>query len=114
MSNIDPNWEISVQDVRTMLERKDDFLLLDVRQPEEFAICKIDGAHLVPLSDLVNRIDEVRTLAKGRPVVAHCHHGGRSMNAAALLRQAGLGTARSMAGGIDLWSLQIDSRVPRY
>lgn len=112
--NIDPNWEVSVSDVDAMRKRGDAFLLLDVRQPEEFAICKIDGAQLIPLHDLESRVDDVKRLAAGKPVVTQCHHGGRSLSAAAILRKAGLADVKSMAGGIDLWSLQIDAKVPRY
>ena len=112
--NIDPNWEVSVSDVDAMRKRGDAFLLLDVRQPEEFAICKIDGAQLIPLHDLESRVDDVKRLAAGKPVVTQCHHGGRSLSAAAILRKAGLADVKSMAGGIDQWSLQIDAKVPRY
>lgn len=114
MSRINPDWEVSVTDVKGMLDRSDDFFLLDVRQPEEHAICNISGAHLLPLPDLPNRLDEVRDLADGRPIVAHCHHGGRSLNAAAILRQAGIMQVKSMAGGIDAWSVQIDPLIARY
>lgn len=112
--SIDPNWEVSVQDVDAMRKRGEGFLLLDVRQPEEYAICKIDGAHLIPLGELEGRVDDVRGLAKGLPIVAQCHHGGRSLSAAAILRRAGVADVKSLAGGIDQWSLQVDASVPRY
>jgi len=112
--SINPDWEISVQDVHHLRSRRQEFLLLDVRQPDEFARCRIDGAHLVPLGELPARLEEVRDLAAGRPVVTQCHHGGRSLSAAAILREAGISTAKSMAGGIDAWSIQIDPTVPRY
>lgn len=112
--NIDPNWEVSVSDVDAMRKRGEAFLLLDVRQPEEFAICKIEGAQLIPLHDLESRVDDVKRLAAGKAVVTQCHHGGRSLSAAAILRKAGLADVKSMAGGIDQWSLQIDAKVPRY
>ena len=111
---IDPHWEVSVQDVKTRLDKKDDFLLLDVRQPEEFAVARIPGARLVPLGDLAGRIEELQSLAEGRPIVAHCHHGGRSLKAASFLRQSGFPDVRSMAGGIDAWSVMIDPTVARY
>ncbi len=114
MNQIDPNWEVSVQDVKRMLDDRTDFLLLDVRQPDEGEVCKIDGARLVPLPELGERLNELREMANGRPVIAHCHHGGRSLQAAAILRQAGLGEVRSMAGGIHLWALQIDSNMAQY
>lgn len=114
MNRINPDWEVSVTDVNAMLEGGEEFLLLDVRQPEEHAICRINGAHLLPLPDLPNRLEEVRELASGRQIVALCHHGGRSLNAAAILRQAGIMQVKSMAGGIDEWARQIDVEVPRY
>jgi len=114
MHQIDPNWEISVRDVKAMFDRREDFLLLDVRQPQEFAICRISGASLIPLADLGARMEEVLSLADDRPVVIHCHHGGRSLSAAAALKKAGVENARSMAGGIDAWSQLVDPTVPRY
>lgn len=114
MNPIDPNWEVSVAEVKAMLDDGHDFLLLDVRQPEEFAICKIDGAALVPLPDLPSRVDEIRRLAGNRPIITTCHHGGRSLNAAMLLREAGLADVKSMRGGIDAWSVRIDASIARY
>ncbi|MCG8405853.1 MAG: hypothetical protein MI923_11710 [Phycisphaerales bacterium] len=114
MQNIDPDWEITVQDVKARMDKDEDFFFLDVRQSEEYEHCRIDGTTLVPLPELQSRLEEIGRLAAGREIIAHCHHGHRSMQAAVLLRQAGLGTARSMAGGIDAWSIQIDRAVPRY
>jgi rhodanese-related sulfurtransferase len=114
MNQINPEWEISVQDTHRQLAENPEFILLDVRQPEEYRICKIAGAHLFPLSELPKKLDEIRDLAEGKTIVAHCHHGGRSLSAAAILREAGLGQVKSMAGGIDLWSIQIDPTIPRY
>jgi rhodanese-related sulfurtransferase len=107
-------WEVSVQDVKAMLDARQPLLLIDVREPDEYRIGRIDGAMLIPLGELPNRIADIRQLADGRPVVAHCHHGGRSLSAASLLREAGIDGARSMAGGIDEWSCVIDPSVPRY
>ncbi len=109
-----PEWEVSVSDVKRMLDEKAPFVLIDVREPDEHRLCRIDGAHLVPLSELATRADEVRRIAGGRPIVTHCHHGGRSLSAAAALREAGMADVKSMAGGIDEWSCAVDPRVPRY
>lgn len=114
MNSTDANWEVSVDEVSAMMRRGEEFLLLDVRQPEEFAICKIEGATLVPLGELGQRLDDLRDLANGRPVIAHCHHGVRSLTAAALLKQAGFENVRSMTGGIDAWSVKVDPKVARY
>lgn len=112
--NIDPGWEITAQDVKRRLDAGEPLFLLDVRQPQEHTQARISGAHLVPLPELQERIEEVRLKAAGRPIIAHCHHGHRSVQAAAILRQAGLGHALSMAGGIDAWSRAVDGQVPRY
>lgn len=114
MRGINAEWEVSVQQTRQLLDAGDGFVLLDVRNPDEHATCRIEGAVLVPLPELPARLDEIRDLANGKTIVAHCHHGGRSLKAAAMLREAGLGPVKSMAGGIDAWSLEIDSSVPRY
>lgn len=114
MREINAEWEVSVQQTRQMLDAGDGLVLLDVRNPDEHATCRIRGAVLVPLPDLANRLDELRDLVAGKTVVAHCHHGGRSLKAAAMLREAGLGQVKSMAGGIDAWSREIDPSVPRY
>ena len=114
MNRIDPNWELSVRDIARMRERGDPFLLLDVRNPEEYAFCKIEGATLIPLGELTQRIDDLRDLADDRQIVAHCHHGVRSLSAAAMLREAGFDDVKSMAGGIDAWSVEVDPGVARY
>lgn len=114
MSRIDPNWEVSVQQVAQMRQRGDQFVLLDVRKPEENAYCKIEGATLIPLGELAQRIDDLRDLADDRPIVAHCHHGIRSLSAAAMLRELGFADVKSMAGGIDAWSAEVDPGVARY
>lgn len=114
MSRINPDWEVSVWDVKGMLDKGEDFLLLDVRRPEEHAISHIQGARLVPLADLPSRLEQIRELAADRPIIAHCHHGVRSLNAAAILREAGVAQVKSMAGGIDAWAAHVDQSVPRY
>ena len=114
MAELNREWEVSVHDVRAMRDSRSPHLLIDVREPHEFAVCRVDGALLAPLRELPARVEEIRDLADGRPVVCLCHHGGRSLRAAAILRQAGIGDARSMAGGIDAWSVLVDPTVPRY
>ena len=109
-----PEWEISVHEVKALLDSRQPVLLIDVREHGEHQICKIDGAQLIPLGELHIRAADIREAAAGRPVIAHCHHGGRSLSAASLLREAGIPGVKSMAGGIDEWSCVIDSTVPRY
>ena len=114
MNTHNPEWEVTVQDVKQLLDSDQPHLLLDVRQPEEHATCRIESAHLQPLPDLPNNLEAIKELANGRPIIVMCHHGGRSLQAAALLREAGYADIKSMAGGIDAWSLIIDQTVPRY
>ena len=88
-------------------------LLLDCREPDEYAIARIEGSTLIPLQELPLRLAEIEDW-QGKPLVVHCHHGVRSMRAVELLRSKGFSSAQSLAGGIDAWSLHVDSDVPRY
>ncbi|WP_182870251.1 rhodanese-like domain-containing protein [Rhodopirellula sp. JC639] len=105
--------EIDVQSVKQLQDSDESFLLLDVRQPEEYATAKIDGSMLIPMGELGQRLDELEPHKDGR-IVVHCHHGGRSMQVTEALRSRGYDNVQNMAGGIDAWSLQIDAGVPRY
>jgi len=92
------------------------FILLDCRNADERQVAKIDAATHIPMSDIERRLDELETDdgARTAPIVVHCHHGVRSMRVTGMLRAMGFTDVRSMAGGIDLWSLDIDPRVARY
>jgi len=105
--------ELSAAAVHAMQARDDDFLLLDVRQPDEFMRARIEGSKLIPLGELEARITEIRDW-KERPVVVHCHHGGRSAKACKLLGDAGFIRVTNLAGGIDAWSLTVDADILRY
>jgi rhodanese-related sulfurtransferase len=85
--------------------------LLDVRQPEELLIARLDGAVHIPLNELAHRIGE---LDRNRPVVAFCHHGVRSEMAGRLLERNGFGDVAHLSGGIDAWSQTVDPSLPRY
>lgn len=86
-------------------------VLVDVREGWEFAGCSIPGAIHIPLGELVARVAEIPA---GRTVVVNCHHGGRSLRAVQWLRSQGHTHATNMRGGIDRWSIEIDSSIPRY
>src|SRR5512146_2112465 len=113
MSCEKPPVEISVQEVKQMMDSGEDILLLDVREPKEHQVARIDGAKLVPLSELQAHLPELQWHTE-RTIVVHCHHGVRSLQAAGWLRAQGGPVVRSMSGGIDEWSLKVDSKVPRY
>ncbi len=105
--------EIDCQNVKQMLDAAGELSLIDCREPDEYAIAKIEAARLVPMSEIVDRLGELEPHKRGR-IVVHCHHGGRSLRVARWLREQGFSQAQSMAGGIDLWSKQIDPSVPVY
>jgi rhodanese-related sulfurtransferase len=106
------DYEITVQEVKAKLSAQEDFTLLDVREPWEFETSKIEGARLMPMGDVPTRAHQ--ELGPEDHVVVLCHHGVRSMNVTAWLRQQGFDKAQSMRGGIDAWSRQIDASVPMY
>lgn len=103
-------FEMSVQELARWRGEGRDFVLLDVRNPPEWTICRIDGATLIPLPELPRRFGEIDPKAL---VVAHCHHGMRSAQAVQFLRAQGY-RAVNLGGGIDAWSAAVDPRVPRY
>ncbi len=105
--------EVSCRFVQQALTTGTPFLLLDCREPNEYAVAKIDGAVLLPMSQLGERVAEIEA-RKHDSIVVHCHHGGRSLRVAMWLRQQGFTKASSMSGGIDEWSQTIDPNVPRY
>jgi len=105
--------EIDCLATKARLDAGDDLLLLDCREPDEYATAKISQATLVPMSELAARVAELES-HKHKPIIVHCHHGGRSLRVAKWLREQGFPHTQSMAGGIDAWSLQIDPDVPRY
>jgi rhodanese-related sulfurtransferase len=105
--------EVSAAEVDARRRRGDPLLLLDVREPAEFAKARIEGAKLLPLGELAGRLGEIEGW-KERPVVVHCHHGGRSARAAQELVRAGFRDVANLSGGIEAWSLTVDPSVPRY
>jgi rhodanese-related sulfurtransferase len=106
------DYEISPDDLKKMEERHEPFTLLDVREPWEFEAARIEGAKLVPMGDVPSRAHQ--ELDPDDHIVVYCHHGVRSMNVTAWLRQQGFEKAQSMAGGIDAWSRTVDPKVPLY
>lgn len=105
--------QVSAADLRARLEGPGDMLLLDVREPEEVVKASIEGARAVPLADLEARLGEIEAW-RDRPVIVHCHHGGRSAQACAELIRLGFSQVENLDGGIEAWSLTVDDGVPRY
>lgn len=88
------------------------FVLLDVREPWEFATAHIEGSQLMPMGEVPNRA--FQELDPDAHIVTLCHAGVRSMNVAVWLRNQGFEQTQSLQGGIDAWSLKVDPKVPRY
>ena len=109
-----PPLEISIQETQRLLaEEGADLRLVDVRDPDEYAHCHISRSELIPLATLPSEA-AAKLPDKSAQILVYCHHGMRSMRAAEFLRERGYTNARSMAGGIDRWSREIDSTVPTY
>jgi sulfur-carrier protein adenylyltransferase/sulfurtransferase len=104
--------EITAEELaREMRQKGGDLVLIDVREPHEWDIAHIEGARLIPLGQLPERLSELDGHAE---IVTHCHHGARSMKALQLLKGAGFARVRSLAGGIDAWADRIEVGMPRY
>ncbi|HEY4961923.1 MAG TPA: rhodanese-like domain-containing protein [Terriglobales bacterium] len=106
------DYEISVAEVKSMRDTGEGFTLLDVREPWEFDVAHIAGSKHIPMGDIPARFNQ--ELDPENHIVVVCHHGVRSMNVTAWLRQQGFEKVQSLRGGIDRWSREIDSSVPLY
>jgi sulfur-carrier protein adenylyltransferase/sulfurtransferase len=102
---------ISARELKQKMDGRERFQLIDVREPFECEIARIDGAKLIPLGEIAERVDE---LERELPIVVHCHSGRRSAAVVRLLLQRGFANVHNLEGGIDAWSDQIDPSVPKY
>lgn len=106
--------QISVEQLRDLRAQGARIFLLDVREPHEADICRIEGATLIPLGQLESRLAEVPTGPDAPPIVVHCKAGGRSAKAVARLKQAGVVRVTNLTGGILAWIDRVDDSLPRY
>ncbi len=109
-SAVGPN-EISIEEFKRVWNGDSKPLLVDVREPHEYEICKIEGSRLIPLGEISEKISELDT---EREIVVHCHHGGRSLKAAEFLLENGFLKVKSLKGGIDEWAEKFEPSMPRY
>ena len=105
------SYTITVRDLKNRLDRGDKLFLLDVREPHEYSLAKIEGSVLVPLGTLPNSLDQ---LDKQTEIIAYCHRGMRSADAVGFLLQQGFSNVKNLIGGIEAWAVEIDPTVPRY
>jgi adenylyltransferase/sulfurtransferase len=103
--------DMTVEDLKKRLDRGEDLFILDVRNPEEFQICRIPGSTLVPLPSLPQRFGE---LNPQRELIVHCKSGMRSLKAIHFLREKGFRNLKNLQGGILAWAERIDPGMPRY
>jgi adenylyltransferase/sulfurtransferase len=106
--------EITVEELRRAQDRREPLFLLDVREPQEFQICRIPGSTLIPLGELPNRLGEIPSGPDAPPIVIHCKSGVRSARAVKLLRDRGVAEARNLKGGILAWIDRVDPTQPKY
>ena len=103
--------EATVEQLKARIDRADGVFVLDVREPQEFQICRIPGSTLIPLGDLPKRLGEL----EGRgEIIVHCKSGVRSAKAVRLLREAGFTQAKNLRGGILRWIDAVDPSLPKY
>ncbi len=104
--------EITVSELKEKMDAGEDIELIDVRQPDEWAKAKIEGAKLIPLPEIIQRMDEIDS---SKQIIVHCKMGGRSARAIEFLQASGFeGDMSNLVGGIIAWSDQIDPSVPKY
>ncbi len=104
--------QLTVNELKVKLDNKENFRLIDCREPHEYDIAKIEGAVLMPLSQLAQKAPA--ELKQDEEIVIHCHHGGRSQRACEYLASIGYGNVSNLQGGIDAWAVEVDSKVQRY
>ena len=105
------SYTITVRELKDRLDNGEQVFLLDVREPHEYSMAKIEGSTLIPLGTLPTSMNQ---LDPNHEIVALCHKGMRSADAVGFLLQQGFANVKNLIGGIDAWSVEIDPSVPRY
>lgn len=107
-------FEVTAQEVKARIDAGEKLCLIDVREPHEHQLARIDGAELIPMNTVPQRFQEVEQKAEEGVLIVFCHHGMRSANVVNWLRGQGIEACQNMAGGIDAWSVAVDPSVTRY
>src|SRR3989338_554225 len=105
------SYDIEPEEAKALLARDKNAVLLDVREPHEYDIVRIEGAKLIPLGELHLRVNELDT---ANTIVVHCHHGTRSQQAVKVLERFGFKKLKHLHGGIDAWATDVDPEMARY
>jgi len=109
-----PPFETSPLEVKRRMDAGEALRLIDVREPFEHAIASIAGAELIPMGAVPAHLTYLEAQADDATLIVFCHHGVRSLQVVNWLREQGVESCQSVAGGIDRWSVEVDSAVPRY
>ena len=104
---------VSVSDLKTKIDKKENFLLIDVREPSEFEIVRIPGSVLIPKQGFLDG-SALAGLPQDKPIILHCKSGVRSAECLAILKSAGFADATHVSGGVVAWAKQIDTSLPVY
>jgi len=103
--------EITATELKKMVDRRKAFVLIDVREPDEYQICRIPGSKLMPLGDVLKRMHELNSAEE---IVVYCRSGVRSARAVEWLMKAGFRRVHNLKGGVLAWAEQVDPSVPKY
>ena len=104
--------EITAKELKAALDNGENIQLIDVRQPDEYAFARIEGAKLIPMGEIMSRVGELDPTSE---IVVQCKSGGRSARVIEALERSGFqGTLKNLVGGITAWSNDVDPRVPKY
>ncbi|MGH9582526.1 MAG: rhodanese-like domain-containing protein [Bryobacteraceae bacterium] len=106
--------ELSPREARERLSGTSEAVLIDVREPEELALARIADAEAIPMQSIPGQMQRLEALADEKALLFLCHHGVRSLQVTAWMREHGVENCFSVAGGIDRWSAEVDASVPRY
>ncbi|MBV8841616.1 MAG: rhodanese [Bryobacterales bacterium] len=106
--------EASPRDIKARRDAGEPLRLIDVREPHEYALARLEGAELIPMRAIPAALQTLEARADEGALIVYCHHGIRSLNVANWLREQGIENCQSMSGGIEAWSLSVDSSIPRY
>jgi rhodanese-related sulfurtransferase len=106
--------ELTPQQVEEVKKSGAEISFIDVREPNEWAVAHIEGASLIPMGAVPANLQQLDSQAEEAALIVYCHHGVRSLQVVSWLRDKGVENCYSLAGGIDRWSREVDSNVPRY
>jgi rhodanese-related sulfurtransferase len=114
MEEMTSPFELTPQAAKEKLTNRKEATLVDVREPVEFALARIEGAELIPMGSVPAEFQKLEGLADSGDLLVLCHHGVRSLQVTMWLRARGIENCYSVLGGIDRWSREVDPSVPRY